>query len=187
MASLLRICAVNPSTACAGHPQTGSCPWMARRHLRDDERGCTIPSRGTSGVEKRRRAAGTIRSPSLLITSSSTGGSCPRWIAAPFARSPTARPTQPCGQNSPTTARCSSSCGSGDKGAAGAEESKACLHVRHPHPEAITWFPRAALTRRTSPGTIAPPIMPERCLATIMEEALRCRVMVPTCPPPLLS
>jgi hypothetical protein len=63
-------------------------------------------------------AAGTTRSRSSSITSSSTAASCPRSIAPLSATSPTVRPTKPSGIRSRTTVPCSSSCGVGNEGAA---------------------------------------------------------------------
>jgi hypothetical protein len=52
VASLLPSDAVQASAARPGPPPTGSFPWMARRHRRDDGRRWTIPSRGPAGFAR---------------------------------------------------------------------------------------------------------------------------------------
>jgi hypothetical protein len=51
------------------------------------------------------------------------------------------------------------------------QDRGACLHERHACYAAITRVTRSALTGSTCIATIAPPTMPERWLAAMMEEA----------------
>jgi endonuclease/exonuclease/phosphatase family metal-dependent hydrolase len=59
-----------------------------------------------------------------IVVLSSTGGWCPGSITPPSVTSPTARPTKRSGSSSPTTVRCSSSCGFDSEDAVGYDERR---------------------------------------------------------------